>query len=117
MSLRTHSVLIFTLAAAGFSAHGIAQMDHSMHGGPATMQAPAGATMTFEEGLVKKIDKSAKKVTLAHGAQKDGMPAMTMVYRVQEALWLDKLQVGQTIRFATNLANGGMTIVRFELVK
>ncbi len=117
MSLRTHSVLLFALAAAGFSVYGIAQTEHSMHGEPAAMQSPAGAAMTFEEGLVKKIDKAAKKVTLAHSAQKDGMPAMTMVYRVQEASWLDKLQVGQTIRFATNPANGGMTIVRFELVK
>ena len=114
MTLRTHSILILALAAAGFSAHGIAQTDHSSHGGPTAK--PAAASAAMEEALVKKIDKTAGKVALAHGAQKDGMAAMTMIYRVKDAAWLDKLQVGQKIRFATDPADG-MAIVRIELAK
>lgn len=116
MTLRTHTVLILALAAAGFSAHGIAQMDHSMHGSPAAKQAPTSTTMVMEDAIVKKIDKSAGKVALTHGAQKDGMPAMTMVYRVKDVAWLDKMQVGQKIRFAADPTDS-MTVVRFELVK
>jgi Cu/Ag efflux protein CusF len=116
MTLRTHTVLILALAAIGFSMQGFAQVDHSMHGSPAAKQAPTGAAMTLEDAIVKKIDKSAGKVALAHGAQKDGMPAMTMVYRVKDARWLDQMQVGQKIRFATDPADG-MTVARFELVK
>lgn len=116
MTLRTHTVLILALAAAGFSAHGIAQTDHSMHGSPAAKQAPTGTAMVMEDAIVKKIDKSAGKVALSHSAQKDGMPAMTMVYRVKDASWLDKMQVGQKIRFATDPADG-MTVARLELVK
>ncbi len=116
MTLRTHSVLILALASAGFSAQGIAQMDHSMHGSPAAKQAPADAAMTMEDAVVKKIDKPAGKIALFHGAQKDGMPAMTMIYRVKDATWLDKMQVGQKIRFATDPADG-MTVARLELIK
>lgn len=116
MTLRIHSVLIIALVAAGFSSHGIAQTDHSMHGSAAAKQMPTGTAVAMEEAIVKKIDKSAGKVALAHGAQKDGMPAMTMVYRVKDAAWLDKMQVGQKIRFATDPADG-MTVARFELVK
>ncbi len=114
MALRTHSLLILALAGAGFSAPGIAQMDHSMHGGPAAMPSATAATMA--EATVKKIDKAAGKIALAHGAQKDGMPAMTMVYRVKDVAWLDKLPVGQKVRFATDPADA-MLVSRFELVK
>lgn len=116
MTLRTHSVFIVALAAAGFSSLGLAQMDHSSHGSPAAKPMPTAAATAMEEAIVKKIDKVAGKVALAHGAQKDGMPAMTMIYRVKDATALDKMQVGQKIRFATDPADG-MTVVRFELVK
>ncbi|TSA11024.1 MAG: RND transporter [Comamonadaceae bacterium] len=116
MTLRTHSVLILALAAAGFSGQGIAQMGHN-HGSPAAMQVPAGTSMVMEEGTVKKIDKANGKVALAHSAQKDGMPAMTMVYGVRDPAWLDKMQVGQKVRFAVDPARGGTTVTQFELVK
>jgi len=117
MTLRTHSVLIIALAAAGFSSHGIAQMDHSAHGSTAAMQTSTGTAIAMQEATVKKIDKSNGKVALAHSAQKNGMPAMTMVYGVKDPAWLDKMQVGQMIRFATDPATGGMTVVKWELVK
>jgi len=115
MTLRTHSVLIVALAAAGFSAHGIAQVDHSMHASPAVKQVSTGTSMAMEEGVVKKIDKAGTKISLAHAAQ-SGMPAMTMVYRVKDVAWLDKITVGQKIRFATDPTDE-MTVVRFEPVK
>lgn len=116
MSSKTYSILIIALAAAGFSGQGIAQMGHN-HGGPAAMQAQAGTSMAMEEGTVKKIDKANGKVALAHSAQKDGMPAMTMVYGVKDPAWLDKMQVGQKVRFAVDPAKGGTTVTQFELVK
>lgn len=104
----------------------MAQTDHTMHG--ATAAAPAAqsavkpaststaADAAWGDALVKKVDKAKGTVTLAHGAM-NGMPAMTMAYKVKEAAWLDKLKAGQKIRFATDPADGGMTVVRFELVK
>jgi Cu/Ag efflux protein CusF len=70
----------------------------------------------MEDGVVKKIDKAGGRLTIAHAAQAS-MPAMTMVYRVKDTALLDKLQPGQKIRFATDSADGGMTILRFELAK
>ncbi len=117
MTLRIHSHLIIALASIGFSAASMAQMDHSNHAAMAAKPASVAANSALEEAVVKKIDKPAGKVALAHGAQSNGMPAMTMVYHVKDAAWLDKLQVGQKIRFATDPADGGMTVTRFELVK
>ena len=117
MTPRTHSLLAIALAAASFSVTtSMAQMDHSSHGAMAAKPVSSAANSAMEEAVVKKIDKAAGKVALAHGAQKDGMPAMTMVYRVKDAGWLDKLQTGQKVRFATDPADS-MSVVRFELLK
>ena len=45
------------------------------------------------EGVVKKIDKSKGTVTLAHGALPNGMPPMTMAYRVKKSAWLDNFKI------------------------
>lgn len=107
---------LIVLATAGFSTHGIAQMDHRSHGGPAAMQVAAADEAPLTDGLVKKIDKTKGTVTLAHGALPNGMPPMTMAYRVKDVAWLDKMKPGQKIRFAIDPANG-MTVLRFEPVK
>jgi Cu/Ag efflux protein CusF len=117
MTTRIHSALIIALASASFSVSGLAQMNHDMHGSAMAMPVSTVANAAMGEGLVKKIDKTKGTVTLAHSAQKDGMSAMTMVYRVKDVAWLDKMKVGQKIRFATDPADGGMTVVQFEPVK
>lgn len=104
----------------------LAQMDHSMHGGAAApskvgMSAtptptPKADATAMGEGEVKKVNKARGTVTLAHGAM-NGMPAMTMSYKVKDAAWLDTLQAGQKIRFAIDPADGGMTVTRIELIK
>lgn len=116
MTLRTHSFFVLALAVAGFSAPTVAQTDHSSHGSPAAKPTPTSTAMAMEEAIVKKIDKPAGKVALAHGAQKDGMPAMTMVYRVKDAAQLDRLKEGQKIRFSTDPADS-MNLLRIEPVK
>ena len=80
------------------------------------MATQHGADTSLVDALVKKVDKSKGTVTLAHGAM-NGMPPMTMVYKVRDVAWLDRMPVGQKIRFATDPADGGMTVMRFELVK
>lgn len=86
--------------------------------GPAGAKSGApGADMAMGDGLVKKVDKTKGTVTLAHGALPNGMPPMTMAYKVKDAAWLDTLQTGQKIRFATDPADGGMTVSHMELAK
>lgn len=47
----------------------------------------------------------------------NGMPAMTMAYRVKQVAWIDQMKAGQKIRFAADQVGGAMTMVRFEPVK
>jgi Cu/Ag efflux protein CusF len=104
---------LIALVTAGASLPAAAQTDHSAHG-KAPASAPAAAASPLSDGLVKKIDKANRKVTLSHGPLPNGMPAMTMVFRVKDAAWLDRMKEGQTIRFAAEDINGAMTMVRFE---
>lgn len=116
MSARIRHALVIALAGAGFSSFSHAQMDHSAHGAPAAKPAMAMQEAAMEQGVVKKVDKAAGKVSIAHEAQKGGMPAMTMVYKVKEAAMLEKLQPGQKIRFTVDSAESS-TLIRMEQVK
>lgn len=90
-----------------------AQADHDAHHGGAS--APAEANAKLAEGTVKKIDKSAGKLTIAHGPLESlGMPAMTMVFRVKDAAWLDQVKAGDKVRFMADQINGAMTVVHLE---
>lgn len=102
------SVLVLALAVG----HGALAQAATAADKPAA-QAGAAA-VALSDGLVKKIDKAGKTVTLSHGPLPGGMPAMTMAYRVKDAAWLDKMKVGQKIRFAPDPADGGMSLLRFE---
>ena len=108
----------FMALGLAFSASAMAQMDHNTHTAQATkpVAAPVDAT-AMGEALIKKVDKTKGTVTLQHGALPNGMPPMTMAYKVKDAAWLEQLKVGQKIRFATDPADGGMTVLRYELVK
>jgi len=88
-----------------------ADMAHMEHG---AMHAAAAAQLA--DGVVKKVDKAAGTLTLAHGPL-NGMPGMTMVFRVKESAWLDQLKAGQKIRFAAEELKGAMTVVRIEGVQ
>ncbi|MDR1708145.1 MAG: copper-binding protein [Candidatus Accumulibacter sp.] len=90
--------------------------DHSAHAGHGAISAPAGDGLV--DGTVKKIDKAGGKVTVAHGPLTNlNMPAMTMVFRVKDAAWLDQMKADAKIRFVADSIDGVLTIVRFEAVK
>ncbi len=96
-------------AAAGHDAH-------AGHGNHATTQPAMSSVLV--DGVVKKIDKAAGKVTISHGPLTNlNMPAMTMVFRVKEAAWLDQMQSGGKIRFVADSIDGTLTIVRYEAAK
>ena len=101
-----------SIAADGHDGHGAMPSDMPMQS-----HAPADAPMV--EGTVKKIDKAAGKVTLAHGPLTNlgmNMP-MTMAFRVKDAAWLDQMKTGDKIRFAADNAGGVMTVIKFEPAK
>lgn len=83
-----------------------------------TAPAQTAADTPLSEGTVKKVDKATGKVTIKHGPLVNlNMPAMTMLFRVNDAAWLDQLKPGDNIRFNVEKVNGSYTVMRYELVK
>ena len=113
-ALITASLIAFsTLGAVSAQA----ASDHAGH----AMASPsaASAEMQMIDAQVKKVDKAAGKVTLAHGPLTNlGMNmAMTMAFRVKDAGWLDQMKDGDKIRFVAEDINGALTVVKFEPAK
>lgn len=78
----------------------------------ALLMSLASAQTARLDGEVKKIDESAGKITLKHGAAKSlGMDEpMTMVYRVQDPAMLKQVKVGDKVQFEAAQANSSYTI-------
>ena len=69
-------------------------------------------------GLVKKIDKDAGKISIAHEPIENlGMPKMTMVFRVTEPAMLDRVKEGDKVNFAADKIQGAYTVTRIETAK
>lgn len=122
MHFRYPLAIVVTLSATALTQQAFAQMDHNMHGNMHGGSMSPAATPTadlarMDDATAKKVDVTKATVTLAHGALSNGMPAMTMTYRVKDPAWLEKMATGQKIRFAAESVDGGMTMVRFEPVK
>jgi len=86
--------------------------EHASHSGTADH---AGLP---SEGVVKKVDKAQGKLTIKHGPLENlDMPAMTMVFRVQDVSWLDQIKPGDNIRFLADRVDGVFTVTALEVVK
>jgi Cu(I)/Ag(I) efflux system periplasmic protein CusF len=89
----------------------------------AVLSTPAWAQATkpagdMTEAEVRKVDKENKKITLKHGAIKNlDMPAMTMVFGVNDAAMLDKVQAGDKVQFKATNDAGKFTVTEIQSVK
>jgi Cu/Ag efflux protein CusF len=86
----------------------------------ATSPAPAAdkAAGALSEGEVRKVDKSAGKVTIKHGPLANlDMPPMTMVFRVKEPAMLDQVKAGDAIRFKAEKIGGNYTVTELKPAK
>lgn len=112
MLLKLSPVLVLLLALSGTA---VAAAEH--HDAPAGQTKLAGteASLPLTDGEVKKVDKDAGKLTIKHGPITNlGMPAMTMVFRVNDPALLDKVKSGDKIRFAADKVEGALTVIRVE---
>jgi Cu(I)/Ag(I) efflux system protein CusF len=76
----------------------------------------AGQHLTSAE--VRKVDKDAAKITLKHGEIKNlDMPAMTMVFTVQDKALLDKVKKDDKVRFAAKHEGGKYVVTEIEVAK
>ncbi len=70
------------------------------------------------DGEVRKVDKGAGKLTLRHGEIRNlDMPGMTMVFHVKEPALLDKVKVGDKVKFRAEKAAGGFVVTAIEAAK
>jgi len=78
----------------------------------------AQSTAPMTDGEVKKLDPKAQTITLAHGPIKNlDMPGMTMVFKVSTPALLNKVKVGDKVKFRAEMPNGAMTVTAIELAK
>ena len=83
---------------------------------PATPSASAAA-MAPTQGAVQKIDKSRGLVVLKHGDIPNlGMPAMTMGFNA-DLKTLERLKLGDKVRFNADMVKGQATITKIEVMR
>jgi Cu/Ag efflux protein CusF len=74
----------------------------------------AQADVKYSAGTIKKINAKAGKVTIIHGPLINlDMPAMTMVFRADEAM-IANISVGQDIMFIADRVNGKLTVIKMK---
>ena len=85
----------------------------------AAAAGPAGASSHVIDGQVTKINQSAGKITLKHGAIKkfDMEDGMTMVFRAQDPAMLKAVKAGDKVKFEVDKINGQFTVIKMEKVK
>ncbi len=88
-----------------------ADHDHNGH----AMPAGQAMEMAWADGTVKKINADAGKVTINHGPLANlDMPAMTMVFRVKDPVWLGQIKPGDRIRFVAERQDGALTVTALQ---
>ena len=90
-----------------------ARADDSRH------EAAAAQPASVIDGVVRKVDREAQKITIRHGPIPSlDMPlAMTMVYRVKDPALLGKVKAGDKVKFEAENANGTFTVTKIETAK
>ena len=70
------------------------------------------------DGEIRKVDKATKKITIKHGriANLD-MPGMTMVFQVADPAMVNKVKVGDKVKFLAEDRSGAITVTKIETLK
>ena len=88
----------------------------SLYAAPSTPSTAQASMMS--DGVVRKIDAPNGKITLKHGpiANLD-MPGMTMVFRVKPVDLLNKVKVGDAVKFHAEKINGAFTVTAIQTAR
>ena len=78
----------------------------------------AWAQADMADAEVRRVDKSANKITLRHGEIKNlEMPAMTMVFQVKDPALLDTVKPGDKVKFRAEKIGGSYVVTTIEPAK
>ncbi len=114
------TLLIAAIAFGAYSNVVLAEIHSDTTRSPAGTQTESStqASAGMVVGEVRKVDKSANKITLKHGELMNlGMPPMTMVFRVKDPAMLDQVKAGDEVRFTADRMNGAITVTAIELAR
>ena len=106
------------ILAAMFAGAAHAQMTMKPGDAPMAMEnkkemATPSGDMT--EGEIRKVDMDTKKITIKHGEIKNlDMPGMTMVFQVKDPAMLEKVKVGDKIRFMAEKVGGAIVVTDLQ---
>lgn len=102
-------VLLATAAAFSVTVHAQEK--------PATAQAST-PTADMTDGEIRKINKDTQKITIKHGEIKNlDMPGMTMVFQVKDSAMLEKVKVGDKVKFVAEKSGGALVVTDIQPVK
>lgn len=105
-------------ATVSATAQAQAQTSGSANASTASGSTSGASASDMTEAEVRKVDKETKKITLKHGAIKNlDMPPMTMVFQVSDAAVLNKVEVGDKVRFKASGEGGKYTITELQSAK
>lgn len=84
----------------------------------ALAQQTAESNHDMSDGVVRKIDKEAGKITLKHGEIKNlNMPGMTMIFRIEDKSTLNSLQTGDKVKFKAVSEGGKLVITDIQIAE
>ena len=107
--------LIAALLATLVSLPAVADEKHSMGAKAPSGAAQAGA---LNDGEIRKVDKSAKKITIKHGPlTRLDMPPMTMVFQVKDPALLEQVKPGDKVKFDAEKVGGAFVVTKIEAAR
>ena len=104
-------------ALALFSLVPLAALAQHNHAAMTQMaNAPTAAKAdAMSEGVVKKIDRKAGEVTIAHGPLTNlGMGPMTMTFKLKSSSLVDGIKESGTVQFVAQNVNNELTVVALK---
>jgi Cu/Ag efflux protein CusF len=111
------TTLVAAAAFAGAISLGAHAQTHSdtHSGGHSTSPSASAKAVEMSEGEVRRVDKENKKITLKHGVIKNlDMPAMTMVFNVNDAAILETVKAGDKVRFTASSEAGKFIVIDLQ---
>jgi len=82
---------------------------------PSSTATPLSASAGLASGEVRKVDRESKRLTLDHGPLANlNMVAMTMAFRVKDDAMLERVKVGDKVRFHVEKIDGRYIVTHLE---
>jgi Cu(I)/Ag(I) efflux system protein CusF len=70
------------------------------------------------DGEIRKVDAEAAKITIRHGEIKSlDMPAMTMAFTVKDKTMVEKVKVGDKVKFKAVSEGGQYVVTELQLAQ